>query len=138
VNGAGFNDVFYSKFYNRMSLSAFAEHVVSLKLLTVTGGIMAFRSSDLAGFRVYPGIDVAYRLNNRFRLYSSANKTLRMPTFTDMFYKSPVQQGNPELNPEEALSFEGGIRFNNSLLKGYAGVFRSGIEVVAPVVGGVA
>jgi iron complex outermembrane receptor protein len=107
-----------------MSLSAFAEHVVSLKLLTVTGGIMAFRSSDLAGFRVYPGIDVAYRLNNRFRLYSSANKTLRMPTFTDMFYKSPVQQGNPELNPEEALSFEGGIRFNNSLLKGYAGVFH--------------
>jgi iron complex outermembrane receptor protein len=93
-------------------------------MLTITSGLMAFRSSDLTGFRIYPGIDVAYRLNNRFRLYSSANKTLRIPTFTDLFYKSPVQKGNPELKPEEAFSFEGGIRFNNSFLKGYAGGFH--------------
>ena len=131
VEVPGFNDVFYTKYFNRMILSVYAEHAISLKMLTITSGLMAYRSSDLTGVGIYPGIDVTYRLNNRFRLYSSANKTLRMPTFTDMFYKSPVQQGNPALKPEEAFAFEGGIRFNNSVLKGYVGGFhRRGINMI--------
>ncbi len=120
----GFNDVFYTKYYSRMNVSAYAEHSISLKMLTITSGIMTFRNSDMTGFGIYPGIDVNYRLKNQFWLYSSANKTMRMPTFTDLFYRSPVQQGNTELKPEEALTFEGGLGFNSSIFKGNAGVFH--------------
>ena len=124
VEVPNFNNVFYTKYYTRMNASIYAEHSVSWKVLTVTAGIMAHHNSDLTGFRIYPGIDVSYRFNDYFKLYSSANKTLRMPTFTDMFYKSPIQQGNPGLKPEEAITLEGGIKYNNSFLKGYISVFR--------------
>jgi iron complex outermembrane receptor protein len=120
----GFDSVFYTKYYNRMNTSIYAEHSVSWKMLTVTTGAMAHHNSDLAGFRIYPGIDVSYRLNDHFKLYSSANKTLRMPTFTDMFYKSIVQQGNSGLNPEEAITLEGGMKYNNSFLKISVSAFR--------------
>lgn len=119
-----FDSVFYTKYYTRMNTSIYAEHSVSWKMLTITAGVMAHHNSDLTGFRIYPGIDVSYRFNDYFKLYSSANKTLRMPTFTDMFYKSPTQQGNPGLKPEEAVTIEGGIKYNNSFLKGYISAFR--------------
>ena len=124
VEVPNFNNVFYTKYYNRMNTSIYAEHTVSWKMLTVTAGVMAHHNSDLKGFGIYPGIDISYRFNDYFKLYSSANKTLRMPTFTDMFYKSPVQQGNPGLKPEEAVTIEGGIKYNNSFLKGNISAFR--------------
>lgn len=119
-----FDSVFYTKYYNRMNTSIYAEHYVSWKRFTVTAGAMAHHNSNLPGFGIYPGIDVSYMLNDYFKLYSSANKTLRMPTFTDMFYKSPTQQGNSGLKPEEAIALEGGMKFNNSFFKGYISVFR--------------
>lgn len=120
----GFDSVFYTKYYNRLNTGIYAEHSFSWKMLTVTAGAMAHHNSDLKGFRIYPGIDVSYRLNDYFKLYSSANKTLRMPTFTDMFYKSPSQQGNPGLKPEEAITLEGGMKYNNTFLKGHISAFR--------------
>lgn len=119
-----FDNVFYTKYYNRMNTSIYAEHSVSWKMFMVTAGVMAHHNSDLKGFGIYPGIDLSYRFGDYFRLYSSANKTLRMPTFTDMFYKSLVQQGDPGLKPEEAFTVEGGIKYNNSFLKCNISVFR--------------
>ncbi|MBN1790457.1 MAG: TonB-dependent receptor [Bacteroidales bacterium] len=119
-----FDSVYYTKFYARLNTSIYAEHFISWRMLTVTAGAMAHHNSDLAGFKIYPGIDVSYRLNENFKLYLSANKTLRMPTFTDMFYKSPSQQGNPGLNPEEAITLEAGMKYNNPTLKGHVSAFR--------------
>jgi iron complex outermembrane receptor protein len=119
-----FKNDFYTKYYNRINTSIYAEHHVSWKMLLINAGVMAQHTSDTKGFGIYPGIDLSYRFNNYFKLYSSANKTLRMPTFTDMFYKSPVQQGNPGLKPEEAVTIEGGIKYNNSFLKGNVSAFR--------------
>jgi vitamin B12 transporter len=124
VRVPGFEDGFYTKYYSRMNTGIYAEHSFTCRMLAVTLGAMAHHNSDLTGFRIYPGIDVTYRLNDHFKLYSSANKTLRMPTFTDMFYKSPMQQGNPGLKPEEAITLEGGIKYSNSILKGYVSAFR--------------
>jgi len=124
VEVPNFNNVFYTKYYIRMNTSICAEHTVSWKILTVTAGVLAHHNSDLKGFGLYPGIDISYRFNDYFKLYISANKTLRMPTFTDMFYKSPAQHGNPGLKPEEAVTIEGGIKYNNSFLKGNISAFR--------------
>ena len=119
-----FDSVFYTRYYSRMNVSLYAEHSYTWDRLTVNAGIMAHHNSDLSGFRFYPGIDASYKLNGNLRLYSSANKTLRMPTFTDMFYRSPSQQGNPGLKPEEAFTVEGGLKYNNSFLKAYISAFR--------------
>ena len=54
----GSDSIFYTKYYTRMNTSIYAEHSFSWKMLTVTAGTMAHHNSDLAGFRIYPGIDV--------------------------------------------------------------------------------
>lgn len=62
-------------------------------------------------FRFYPGIDLSYRPTNAWRLFASWNKSLRLPSFTDLWYKSPTQEGNVGLKPEECSAFRIGADF---------------------------
>ena len=131
IGVTGFENTFYTRHYPRMNTSLFAEHSFSWKKLMVNAGILAHHNSGMQGFGIYPGIDVGRRLGDYFRIYSSVNKTLRMPTFTDMFYKSPVQQGNSGLKPEKALTVEGGMKYNNSVARGHVSAFyRRGYNLI--------
>jgi iron complex outermembrane receptor protein len=56
----------------------------------------------------FPGIDVSYWVSDNVKLFGSVNKALRMPTFTEMFYSGPVNIGNPDLKPEEGVTYEAG------------------------------
>ena len=35
---------------------------------------------------IYPGIDLGYSFNEKFKLYSNIGYTFRIPTYTDLFY----------------------------------------------------
>jgi iron complex outermembrane receptor protein len=124
VQVRGFENTFYLKSYNRFNTSLYAEQTISVRKFMASVGIMAHRNPEISGIRLYPGMDLAYRLNDHLKIFSSVNKTLRMPTFTDMFYTSPVQQGNPHLKPEEAVTFEAGIKYSGTILKGDISAFR--------------
>ncbi len=124
VEVRGFEDTYYLKSYNRFNTSLYAEQTFSPGRFLAAIGVMAHHNHDLSGFRFYPGVDLSFRLNDNMRIFSSANKTLRMPTFTDMFYTSPVQKGNPHLRPEEAVTFEAGIKYTGTIIKGDISAFR--------------
>ena len=51
------------------------------------------------------------------KAYVTVNKSLRLPTFTDLFYTGPSNIGNPDLKPEEAWSYEAGLKFNKNIIK---------------------
>jgi iron complex outermembrane receptor protein len=121
----GENGQFFTKSYSRTTISYFAEHSIYLKKLSVSGGAMANWISDLGfGWNVYPGLDVAYSLTEHLKLYSSVNSTLRMPTFTDLFYNGPTNLGNPNLKPEKSTTYEGGMKLNYKGFSGRAGMYR--------------
>jgi vitamin B12 transporter len=120
----GYEGHFYTKSFSRLSTSLYAEQTLILKSFSITAGLMAHHNAELKGLGIYPGLDVSYRFSKGFTAYASANKTLRMPTFTDMFYKSPVQQGNVNLLPEEAFTLEGGVRYTGTQLKAYISAFQ--------------
>ncbi len=124
VGVRGFENTFYLKSYNRFNTSLYAEQTISVKKFMGVIGVMAHHNPEISGIRLYPGMDLGYRLNDNLKIFSSVNKTLRMPTFTDMFYTSPVQQGNPHLKPEEAVTFEAGIKYSGTILKGDISAFR--------------
>jgi vitamin B12 transporter len=119
-----FSDTYYLYGYNRFNTSVIASQSFELKKISIIAGAMVFNTSKVNGFKIYPGFDVSYSLNDNLKLYSSANKTMRTPTFTDLFYKSPVQKGNANLVQEEAVTFEGGIKYNSPSLKTSMDVFR--------------
>ncbi len=105
-------NAFYSKSYNRSNAALFVEHIYQYEKLTITTGLLLNANSSLNWkFSLFPGADVSYWFNNNIKLFASVNKALRFPTFTDLFYLDPVQQGNPELHPEKAITSEGGIEY---------------------------
>ncbi|GAA4803578.1 TonB-dependent receptor plug domain-containing protein [Litoribaculum gwangyangense] len=97
---------------NRFMTNMFLEHRFKLldNKLDVTPGIAVTYFSDFK-FHAFPGIDVGYKLTDHFKLYGNAGYTYRIPTYTDLFYRDPATEGNPDLKPEEALSGELGAKY---------------------------
>lgn len=123
---------FFSKSYSRTITSIFVEHSVYLNNLAISAGAMANHISDLdAKWNIYPGADISYALTENFKLFGSANASLRMPTFTDLFYNGPTNIGNPDLKPEKSTTLEGGLKFTFKGFSGRAGAYqRKGKDLI--------
>jgi len=118
-------DQFFTKSYSRTTISYFIEHSVYLKKLTVSAGAMTNWISDLGfGWNIYPGLDASYSLSDRLKFYGSANSSMRMPTFTDLFYSGPTNIGNPDLKPEKSITYEGGFKLIYTGFSGRADIYH--------------
>lgn len=103
---------FYNKRDDRTNISYFLEHNLIWKHFTLSAGLMAERNNAIDHkFRLYPGIDFSYRPTSRWKLFASFEQSLRLPSFTDLWYKSPTQEGNVGLKPEECSAFRLGADF---------------------------
>ena len=74
----------------------------------------------------YPGMDIGFILNPNHKVFGAVSKGFRIPTFTDLYYVSPTEIGNPNLVPESAVSSEIGYRFQNAkILAKVSGFIRN-------------
>lgn len=102
----------YTRSDDRTTLSFSLEHNILLQRWTISAGLMASMTSTIDHcFRFYPGIDVAYRPSSNWKLLFSYNKGFRLPTFTELYYKSPTHEGNRDLKPEHNHSFSLGTEY---------------------------
>ena len=79
----------------------------------VTPGSAASYFSDFDN-KLFPGIDLGYKINDDLRIYGNIGYTYRVPTYTDLYYIGPQAIGNKNLQPEDALAQEVGIRYNTN------------------------
>ncbi|MCL6103521.1 MAG: TonB-dependent receptor [Bacteroidetes bacterium] len=125
VDVPGENGIKFNHADNRSNLSLYGEYSHHFGPIDISGGVMANWNSSLGRkWKLYPGFDVAWKIISPLKLYVSVNKSLRMPTYTDLYYKSATNIGNPDLQPEEALSFEYGLKYNNSWLTTHVAIFE--------------
>ncbi|WP_152975589.1 TonB-dependent receptor plug domain-containing protein [Lacinutrix himadriensis] len=98
---------------NRFMTTMFLEHRFTFvdDKLDITPGVAVNYFSDFK-FHAFPGLDVGYKLNDALKIYGNIGYTYRIPTYTDLYYNSPSELGNENLDPEEAISEELGIKFN--------------------------
>ena len=110
---------------NRDMITLFVEHRFKLidDKLDVTPGIAATYFSDFK-FHAFPGIDLGYNINDYIKIYANAGYTYRIPTYTDLYYSDPTTLGNENLDPEEAISEELGIKYSKNNFNGYVAVFN--------------
>jgi len=108
----------YTLGISRTNLSAFLEHNILLDRLTISAGFVAAKSSksDMR-LTVYPGIDVSYRIGNNAKVFASFNSSLRLPSFTEMYYKLQGYAADPHLKPEEMQAVEVGAQYASPLLQ---------------------
>ena len=106
----------YPRHDERTNLALSLEHNLLLGRFTASLGILANSNSYLGdGLHFYPGIDLAYRIGSGWKAYLSYNKGFRLPTFTDLYYKSPTIEGNRDLKAEESHSLQAGVKVNCQL-----------------------
>lgn len=125
-------DAVFTKAASRNIVSVFLEHAVYLNKWTVTAGLMTnYITESNMGINVFPGIDVSYNILPELKLFTSFNTSLRMPTFTDLYYSGPTNIGNPNLKPEKSATFEGGLKLNQDFIQGHAVIFyRHGKDII--------
>lgn len=114
----------YTKQDDRTSVSFNLEHNILLERWTISAGVMANMTTSVDHkYRFYPGIDIAYRPARRWKLFLSYNKGFRLPTFTELYYKSATHVGNKGLKPETNRSLQIGSQFTTHCISAQARLF---------------
>ena len=107
----------YTLGLNRTNISGYLEHNVLLNQLTISAGLVAVKNTwSNMNMTVYPGIDLSYRPTPAVTLHAACNTSLRMPSFTEMYYKLQGYKADPHLKPEEMTAVEGGVSWNQKCL----------------------
>ena len=78
--------------------------------MALSGGI-SYLYSDQWGWEYWPGAEINLAISEQLNIFASVAKTVRIPTFTELYYQTPANLGNPNLNPEYQISSELGCRF---------------------------
>ena len=108
---------------DRTILHGYLEHRFVSGSLDITPGFALSHYTDQDTF-FYPGIDLGWQLSSGMRLYANSGYTFRIPTYTDLFYSDPTTMGNPNLDPEKALTTELGIRLPGEAFRLQAALFH--------------
>lgn len=118
------SDRSYGYGLNRTNANFVLEHNVLLNRFTLSAGLTAVLNSwaDM-GLRVYPGVDVSYRIGDSWKVYASYNSSLRMPSVTELYYSVGGYKADPYLKPEEVSAVETGIRYLGRSVTGKACVY---------------
>ena len=59
-----------------------------------------------------PTVAAGMWLTPKLKLKGNASRAFRLPSYTDLYYHDPANLGNPNLRPERAWDFEGGLLWN--------------------------
>jgi vitamin B12 transporter len=108
----GKEGVSYTKKDSRENFSLFLEQNYNNGNFAASAGVMANKNTKLKNIEFYPGIDMSYRVFGHSKWFTSVNRSLRLPTFTDLYYQGVQNVGNPDLKPETAWTFETGVKSN--------------------------
>lgn len=94
----------------RDNFSFFTEHAYTAGKFSLNAGAMINRNSSF-GTTLYPGFDLNYDLGNRKTVYINANRSLRYPTFTELYLNTSTLKADPLLLPEKAWTYEMGFKW---------------------------
>lgn len=103
----------------RFVTQVFFEHHFSFleNKLNISPGI-SWANYDTDGNFFYPDLDLGFDFSEHHKIYGNIAKVNRIPTFTDLYYVSKTEAGNPNLKPENAVSAEIGYRFQKQSFLG--------------------
>ncbi|MEJ2054243.1 MAG: TonB-dependent receptor, partial [Calditrichaceae bacterium] len=109
--------------HQRTKSGLFFEHQIQVSKWHFTLGSTLYRFSDW-GWKAWPGLDVGYKVSTHNNLYASAGYAFRTPTYTELYYNSPTNHGDENLNAERGWNYELGWRFSDDNIYTNVALFR--------------
>lgn len=125
-------DAFYTKSGLRQLANGFVQHNYHSKnkKWKLAAGLLLNGSPDF-GASLFGGASANYRWHPCWEWSVFVNHAYRLPTFTDLYYTSASQQGNPALKPEQAVTVETGVHWHReSLRAGIKAFYRYGFRII--------
>lgn len=125
------HNAYYKYKDGRTNLGLYLEHNILIDNATISLGLLANDNTAVTGgMRLYPGIDISWRLG-QMKLFASFNQSLRTPTYTDLYYNGPGLEGNRQLKPEKSTDWHVGATFTaegfNTQVKAF---YRKGTDMI--------
>ena len=110
---------------NRTNLSFHLEHNIVLRRFTLSAGVIAVKNTgNEMKFCFYPGVDASYQFARDWKVYASYNTSLRMPTFTELYYSVGGHKADKYLKPEEMQAVEVGVKYFRPGIRGTLSLYR--------------
>ncbi|QCX52972.1 TonB-dependent siderophore receptor [Elizabethkingia sp. JS20170427COW] len=103
---------------------AYAEFKTQLtdKLMANLGAYVNYNSDY--GWKMYPGLDMAYMVDQHWKISASVGSGQRIPSFTDLYLdQKPGNVGNPFVQPENAWQYEANVNYTKGGFSAQTGYF---------------
>lgn len=107
---------------NRLIFNAYIEQYKKIGKIEISAGINSIYNEIFSFFQSFSG-SFTFLFTNKLSNYLSVNQGVRLPTFTDLYYSGPSNEGNINLKPEKATTYEYGFKYKQSKLTIQSAVF---------------
>ncbi|MDD2799281.1 MAG: TonB-dependent receptor [Bacteroidales bacterium] len=126
ISVPGETNAFYYLEKQRETANIFIKQRVNVSDLQVEGDINYAITSF--GDDILWGLNASYELLSWLNVTANANHNIRIPTFTDLYYKSATQISDPNLKLENSTSFDLGLDTKIGNIDASASVFSRRIN----------
>ncbi len=107
--------VYFTKAARRYNIIFMLNHLWTSDKWTVSAGLSQVYNSYFHWIFT-GGLDISYLVKNNLSVIAGVNKSMRFPTFTEMYYSDAVHKGNPYLHPQTRWAANTGLKIVNSNL----------------------
>lgn len=122
----GTDSLWYDKSFGRNSGSLSARIIYQKNKSEITAGINLLAGSGYhQNITILPSLGFEYALVPGLRLFADLNAGSAMPSFTDLFYKDPNNEGFSGLVNASNISAGTGVKFSYGNITGSSAVFAS-------------
>lgn len=97
---------------SRTNGALFINKEIDIFQFIIIPGIRADSNSTF-GQEAAPKLSVVYKANDNVKISANTGKCWKVPTFNELYYNLSGSFGNPNLKPEEGISSDCGIEYNN-------------------------
>lgn len=121
---------YYTLAMSRLTTNLFAEHSVYLNNIRITASLLGLHNTRM-GFNHGYALSAKWPVTDAMRLSGSVGRSLRLPTYTDLYYHSATQVSNPALKPEAGYNAELSLSYRRSHFFSQATLYaRRGTDII--------
>ncbi|MDR2147245.1 MAG: TonB-dependent receptor [Tannerella sp.] len=122
----------YKMYDDRTQTNIALEHTFLYRKFIFSAGVLAnYNTLQNDGFRFYPSVSVAYSPVNQLKIYTTWNRSSRLPTFTDLYYTTETHNANGQLQAERSESFDLGLTYRNAFMEAtFTGYMMNGRNMI--------
>ncbi|MFH1460333.1 MAG: TonB-dependent receptor [Candidatus Omnitrophota bacterium] len=110
-------------YHQRIIHTVYSEYRASLDKILLAIGLTGCVYDDFKD-QILPDVSLGYRLQEALKIRSSFNRSVRVPTFTELYYQSPANMGNVNLAPEKSKNYELGLDYTKTYFSSSLTAFK--------------